>query len=672
MGAKNPGVITPRNCDPSVRQAIQRLSTKVFGLESNPSFAGLTLSGLTASSLLETDASKVLTSIASPLIVGKGGTGAATLTDHGILLGSGTGAVTPLGAATNGQIPIGSTGADPVLATITGTANQVVSTSGIGTITLSTPQDIHTGANPTFAGLTLSGLTATRLVSTDGSSQLESSDIVAWLTGTTDHISMSDDGDGTATIDLDTNTQTLLDSLNGIFLETIDFTVSSVGGTVTGSLEQDGGGDLIQRFSDGYSTLDCTAPQCTIDLTAFVGTDAVPAEVFVYILQSGKTTLVASNSDWPATEHIKIANLLLRSAASTGTDGGALVNRNWNDHVQSADNQGHITHIEEHLRQEDAHYKSGVALTIKNAAGADLTTGNSSTAIELVTAAGTIYQLHKHTFPAFDMYLTATDDVHITNQPTDEGGAYGTSVDLVTDITVYVDGTASGTAITVNRYFNLVVWGVQNRSGEASHIMINLPTGIYTTSSNAVADVDGFSVFNIPSQFKGEGFLIARLTMRLIAGSQWTYVAQEDLRGQMPPITAGVAVTTTDHSLLANLIAPADDHTQYIKNAEFTQNSGILVGTGVGTFVEEVGATVRTSIGVGTGDSPQFTGLTLAGSLSLGFGDLVSEQNPDAVDAIRLKGTASHTVAGCPASPSGIGHLLGTRVTFRLFVRMVD
>ena len=48
-----------------------------------------------------------------------GGTGASTLTDHGILLGSGTAAVTPLGAATNGQLPIGSTGADPVLAAIT-------------------------------------------------------------------------------------------------------------------------------------------------------------------------------------------------------------------------------------------------------------------------------------------------------------------------------------------------------------------------------------------------------------------------------------------------------------------------------------------------------------------------------------------------------------------------
>lgn len=74
-----------------------------------------------------------------PLPVAKGGTGAATLTDHGILLGSGTSAVTPLGVATNGQIPIGSTGADPVLAALTGTAKQVTVTNAAGAITLSIP-----------------------------------------------------------------------------------------------------------------------------------------------------------------------------------------------------------------------------------------------------------------------------------------------------------------------------------------------------------------------------------------------------------------------------------------------------------------------------------------------------------------------------------------------------
>lgn len=40
--------------------------------------------------------------------------------------------------------------------TLTGTTNQVTVTHGVGGITLSLPQNIHTGATPTFAGLTLS------------------------------------------------------------------------------------------------------------------------------------------------------------------------------------------------------------------------------------------------------------------------------------------------------------------------------------------------------------------------------------------------------------------------------------------------------------------------------------------------------------------------------------
>lgn len=144
----------------------------------SPEFVGTTISGLTANALMYADSSGVLTSFAAatngqliigstgavpsvatltgtaneiditnaagsitigivnPLIVAKGGIGIATLTDHGILLGSGTGAITPLGVASNGQIPIGSAGADPVLATITGTADEIDITNAAGSITI--------------------------------------------------------------------------------------------------------------------------------------------------------------------------------------------------------------------------------------------------------------------------------------------------------------------------------------------------------------------------------------------------------------------------------------------------------------------------------------------------------------------------------------------------------
>lgn len=74
--------------------------------------------------------------ITGTLPVGNGGTGAITLTDGGILLGSGTGAITSLGVAANGQIPIGDATTDPVLATISGTTNEIEITNGAGSITV--------------------------------------------------------------------------------------------------------------------------------------------------------------------------------------------------------------------------------------------------------------------------------------------------------------------------------------------------------------------------------------------------------------------------------------------------------------------------------------------------------------------------------------------------------
>jgi len=70
-----------------------------------------------------------------PIQVALGGTGLATLTAHSLQVGNGTGTVTQLGVATNGQLPIGSTGADPVLAAITAGTNISV-TNGAGSITI--------------------------------------------------------------------------------------------------------------------------------------------------------------------------------------------------------------------------------------------------------------------------------------------------------------------------------------------------------------------------------------------------------------------------------------------------------------------------------------------------------------------------------------------------------
>jgi lysophospholipase L1-like esterase len=74
----------------------------------------------------------------------------------------------PSDVLSNGQLLIGSTGVDPVAASLTGTANQVVVTGAAGTITLSTPQDIGTASSPTFASQNLTGSLNRKGITTTG------------------------------------------------------------------------------------------------------------------------------------------------------------------------------------------------------------------------------------------------------------------------------------------------------------------------------------------------------------------------------------------------------------------------------------------------------------------------------------------------------------------------
>ncbi len=77
------------------------------------------------------------TEVTGILPVENGGTEATSFTDGGILLGGGTGPVTALAAATNGQIPIGDGTTAPQLGVITAEAGAEITVSnGAGTIEL--------------------------------------------------------------------------------------------------------------------------------------------------------------------------------------------------------------------------------------------------------------------------------------------------------------------------------------------------------------------------------------------------------------------------------------------------------------------------------------------------------------------------------------------------------
>jgi len=74
-------------------------------------------------------------------------------------------------------------------------------TYATNSLIIDTPQDLQTTASPEFAGLTDSSLTTSRLMASDGSKQHVSvSNLANWIAGTSNRVTVSDDGDGTITL----------------------------------------------------------------------------------------------------------------------------------------------------------------------------------------------------------------------------------------------------------------------------------------------------------------------------------------------------------------------------------------------------------------------------------------------------------------------------------------
>ena len=71
-----------------------------------------------------------------PIQVSLGGQGNSTLTNHGVLVGAGTSAITQLAVGTSGQLLIAATAADPAFATLTSTASSITYTTGAHTLNL--------------------------------------------------------------------------------------------------------------------------------------------------------------------------------------------------------------------------------------------------------------------------------------------------------------------------------------------------------------------------------------------------------------------------------------------------------------------------------------------------------------------------------------------------------
>lgn len=402
---------------------------------------------------------------------------------------------------------------------------------------------------------------------------------------------------------------------NGSFVESFDALVTSDGATVTMSIEKVGGGDLTENFSSGQTTFDCT-PAATFVLTP--GTDAVPQNNYVYILQSAPGVLVKSTTGWPSAEHNKIAFFSVPSASlvNTGAPGNNFVwvNQNWNDNAaETATAQGHMSDMAERLRRLPASWFSGCQ-------GVATQDGND---LWVSIATGVVYQLHPHTFSAEDSDTAgAGDPIGVVNDP----DANYAIINSLNEITKHSDGDLIGN----NKYVKFVLWAVANKSGEVSPMMLNLPSEHYNTANDARIDVEGYANFTMPAAFSREsstGFLVAAFVCKHTATAM---ELQEtiDLRGQIPATAVGSGTGGGDVSALAvltdNAIVRGDG------GAKDVQTSTVLIAdTGVMSVP-----------GIGDGDITNFD--LIIGGADYGLikmGDACIGRISTEVGAINLKGS---------------------------------
>lgn len=348
---------------------------------------------------------------------------------------------------------------------------------------------------------------------------------------------------------------------NGTFKENFNALVTATTGpdVVTLSIEKDGGGDLTMQFSDGLTFFD-TTPATTIELTA--GLDNSTTENFIFIPKSTKV-LTKSTSSFPSEEHIHVGYFVVPSATFVESR-GVYVNQNWNDDLSDSVGQGDLSHIGEKLRRLPASYFSGVD---PNGTDGYLTPTNLDTRFK--STSGLILQKHEHTFEAID--TSSSDIVLVKNWPGDSFHDISNLFDITTDST--------GTTIGNNKFFNLIAWGVGNKTGEFSPVIINLPAGFYNTSSGALSDASSFDDFTMPREYNREsstGFLIARITIQMKTSGTWVVVATTDLRGQIPTTaTGGVSSILSDFIDNTFEISNVTDNTKML----MFDVSGVTTGT---------------------------------------------------------------------------------------------
>lgn len=317
------------------------------------------------------------------------------------------------------------------------------------------------------------------------------------------------------------NTEDTRRLYNGTVLEDALLTVTSDGVTCSASLENKADPllPLSLMFDEEFHI--SPAPH---EVTLTAGTDIVPVRNWLYFPRSTEV-LTVSLTGFPNTEQfVPVADIIVQSAATAQAEGFYKVHA-WTDHISSSTGQGHLSHINEWIRNRPAAWQSGCSVTPTVAE--DVLAAN----IYLQYTSGVVYQLHRHAMPVFDN--TGGDEFFLYNDPT-------TPYKLIPSLNA-TDITQDTNGVTLNnKCFNLVVWGVVSEDPADCQVLINLPTGSYSTEAGALADASAYTSYSLPNTYLGCAFLLTRVACK-IQGGQIKILTDGvfDLRGVVPSASGG-------------------------------------------------------------------------------------------------------------------------------------
>ena len=299
------------------------------------------------------------------------------------------------------------------------------------------------------------------------------------------------------------------------------------------------GGDMTFAIDGVLSVLDCTTGagvggKARVVLTAGANY-STPATNYIYVTDIGGVATLNASSSLPTGAFSWIGKIVVPDATTWATT-GAYVFQRYTESFQN-DSRGALSHEREKLRALGAVFINGVSQTLNITTNASIPDN-----VHLATGSGSIYQLHRQTFPAF------------TTGPYYYGNGV-TPYNRITDLNASLS-LANGSAIGNLDRFNLVLWGAVNITTGECKLFVNCPTAVYNKDSQAMSDENNTADLTVFDDSRSVAFMISRIAMKYSTsnGGTWTNLGVYSLLGT--PVgarsggTGAVASTEFDDSQL--------------------------------------------------------------------------------------------------------------------------